>query len=144
MGINSLGSIVARLASQLGLEGKITNHSCRATSATRMFQNNVEEQLVMERTGHRSNAVRSYKRTSDKQLRNISRILYGQENSDEPCTKKQCVDKSTSLVTSAPEAQGKPDIICNVQGDHASLQGERKSDDKCQTIAVNLTINLNK
>lgn len=143
LGINKLGSIVARLASQLGLQGKITNHSCRATSAMRMFQNNVEEQLVMERTGHRSNAVRSYKRTSDRQLRNLSCILYGQ-SSKEPPAKKVCVeDKSTLAVKLVPEAQGKPDVVCNVQQvDHADLDNVT-TQQTAGTIALNLTINLN-
>lgn len=68
MGIHKLSSIVSDLASKLGLQGKFTNHSCCATCATCMYQNNCDEQLVQERTGHRSNAVRSYKRTSDQQL----------------------------------------------------------------------------
>ena len=44
------------------------NHSLRATAATRLYQSGIDEQLVMERTGHRSlEGVRSYKRTSDTQ-----------------------------------------------------------------------------
>jgi integrase len=36
------------------LKGRYTNHSLRATTATRLYQAGVEEQLIMERTGHRS------------------------------------------------------------------------------------------
>ena len=53
-----------------------TNHSLRLTSVTRLYQSGVDEQLVMERTGHRSlDRVRSYKRTSDSQREALSDIL---------------------------------------------------------------------
>ena len=79
MGCNKLSSIVADMAKRIGLEGKITNHSLRATAASRLYHQKLDEQLVMERTGHRSTSVRSYKRTSANQLREISDVLYGQE-----------------------------------------------------------------
>ena len=48
---------------QIGVEGK-TNHSLRATGATRLFEANVPEKLIQERTGHRSiDALRMYERT---------------------------------------------------------------------------------
>jgi len=43
--------------------------------------------LVAEKTGHRSSAVRSYKRTSDEQLAKVSDILEG----------KQCVNPQNLL-----------------------------------------------
>ena len=53
-----------------GITGYCTNHSLRATTATRLHQSaSVEEQEIMERTGHRSiETVRSYKRVSHEQL----------------------------------------------------------------------------
>ena len=52
------------------------NHSLRATTTTRLYHSGVDEQLVMERTGHRSlEGVRSYKRTSDTQREALSDIL---------------------------------------------------------------------
>ena len=54
------------------------NHSLRATAATRLYQAGVDEQLVMEKTGHRSiEGVRSYKHTSEQQLQQLSDILHG-------------------------------------------------------------------
>ena len=53
-----------------------TNHSLRATTATRLYQAGVDEQLVIEMTGHRSlEGVRSYKRTSDQQRETLSDIF---------------------------------------------------------------------
>ena len=51
-----------------GFEGKFTNHSLRATCATRMYDNDVPKQIIKEVTGHKSECVCTYKRTSD-QLR---------------------------------------------------------------------------
>ena len=57
-GRNFLGTIVKKVCEQGGIYGK-TNHSLRATGATRLFAANVPEKLIAERTGHRSiNALR--------------------------------------------------------------------------------------
>ena len=64
IGINSLQSTVKRLCESAGLVGYYTNHSLRATSATRMYNADIPEQCIQEVTGHRSLAVRSYKKTS--------------------------------------------------------------------------------
>jgi integrase len=40
---------------KIEISGKsLTNHSLRATGATRLFEANVPEKLIQERTGHRS------------------------------------------------------------------------------------------
>ena len=53
-----------------------TNHALRATAATRLYQAGVDEQLIMEKTGHRSlEGMSSYKRTNTEQQENISNIL---------------------------------------------------------------------
>ena len=59
-----------------GISGFKTNYSLRATAATLLYQSGVDEQLVMERTGHRSiDGIRCYKRSADFQRENISDIL---------------------------------------------------------------------
>lgn len=51
------------MCSRAGIGGFRTNHSLRATNATRLFSAGADEQLIMERTGHRSlDGVRSYVR----------------------------------------------------------------------------------
>ena len=47
----------------------------RATCATRLFQQGVDEQLICQQTGHRSLAVRSYKRPCDSQQKDLSSII---------------------------------------------------------------------
>ena len=64
VGRNTLASMVKTMCSQIGVTGK-TNHSLRATGATRLFEANVPEKLIQERTGHKSTDVlRRYVRTS--------------------------------------------------------------------------------
>ena len=64
MGRQKLGTVVSEMARAMKFEGKVTNHSLRAMAASGMHQNNLDKQLVMERTGHHSTSVRGYKRTS--------------------------------------------------------------------------------
>ena len=76
LGHNTLQSTVVRICNAAGIGGFKTNHSLRATAATRLYQLGVDEQLVMEQTGHHSiDGIRSYKRTADFQRENVSDIL---------------------------------------------------------------------
>ena len=61
---------------EAGIEGNITNHSLRATSATQMYDKGVPEKIIQERTGHRSlEALRMYERTNEHQHQAVSAIL---------------------------------------------------------------------
>ena len=65
VGINTLNSILSTISQQADVNTQYTNHSLRATSATRMYLKNVPEKLISEKTGHRSlTALRVYERTS--------------------------------------------------------------------------------
>jgi hypothetical protein len=76
VGHNTLSQTVGRLCKQAGIVGFKTNHSLRVTSATRLFQSGVDEQLIMSHTGHRSvDGVRFYKRISEEQKKTVSGIL---------------------------------------------------------------------
>ena len=54
VGHNTLAGTVSRICKKAGVSGYKTNHSLRVTSATRLFQNGIDEQLIMSNTGHRS------------------------------------------------------------------------------------------
>ena len=58
--------LVPNLFKAAGVDGYFTNHFLRATNATHLFEAHVDEQLIMERTGYSSTAVRSYKRIGNK------------------------------------------------------------------------------
>ena len=51
VGHNKLASTVKRLCEQAGISGYRTNHSLRATAATRMYDMEIDEQLIWEKTG---------------------------------------------------------------------------------------------
>ena len=76
VGVNKLQSVVKQVCSDAGLNGYYTNHSLRSTAATRMYQSNTPEQVIQEITGHRSLAVRSYKRTSNYQRKVASNSIF--------------------------------------------------------------------
>ena len=67
VGLNKLQSMVRQVCEQGGIPGFFTNHSLRATAATRLYHNDIDEQIIQEVTGHRSVAMREYKRTCDEQ-----------------------------------------------------------------------------
>ena len=61
--------------------GKLYLHpkvKCKsATSASRMNQANIPEQIIKEVTGHRSDCVRVYNKTTDKMLQDASKTISG-------------------------------------------------------------------
>ena len=79
LGHNKLKNVM-NMCEMANIPGYKTNHSLRATTATRLYSEGIDEQLVMECTGHQSiEGVQSYKRTSSEQQENISDILNGKK-----------------------------------------------------------------
>ena len=109
LGHTLLSNTVARLCKMAGIQGYKTNHSLRATSTSRLYQSGVDEQLVMERTGHRSlEGVRCYKRTSDSQRQAISDILNGCNKS-----KVSSVPTTGAISSTAGAAQSSSTHLSN-------------------------------
>ena len=103
-GHTKLSGTVARLCRLAGIPGFKTNHSLRATATSRLYHHGVEEQLVMEPTGHRRlEGVRSYKRTSNTQRQSLSNILNQQKTPG--CTSSTDSSSITRVNTS----------LCNTQ-----------------------------
>ena len=74
--------------------------SLRATATSRLYHCGVDEQLIMERTGHRSlEGVRSYKRTSNTQRENLSSIL----NQEKPHNHSTTPHESSSCTQIATQ-----------------------------------------
>ena len=48
-----LSEVVPSLMRSAGIPGLITNHSLRVTAATRLYVARVDEDTIMQRTGHR-------------------------------------------------------------------------------------------
>ena len=101
VGINTLRNMLKRMSEKAGLSTIYTNHSLRATSASRLFSSNVPEKLIQEKTGHRSLAgLRAYERTSSQQLKTMSKVL----NSAAPFSVSDDNDESEEIDEKAQKS----------------------------------------
>ncbi|RUA04572.1 MAG: hypothetical protein DSY43_06040 [Gammaproteobacteria bacterium] len=91
VGVHTLGSILPNLCQAIGTKRK-TSHSLRVSCASKLFNNNVEEKLIRDRTGHVSNAHFQYEKSSYVQQERVSNILGPVQ------TRKVCQDKSETDV----------------------------------------------
>ena len=95
IGHNNLSNTVKRLCKEADVTGYFASHSLRATAATRLFEAQVDEQLIMQRTGHSTTSgVRSYKRLGEKLKSMTSDVLNKCEN-EKAMTKKTSSSMST-------------------------------------------------
>ena len=93
IGHSTLSKTVSKLCKSADIGGFKTNHSLRDTAATRLFQSGADEQLIMDRTGHRSvDGIRAYKRVSEDQEKEVSSIL-NKENKDGEVKLENCIKK---------------------------------------------------
>ena len=121
-GRNFLASVVKSVCEQAGIHGK-TNHSLRATGATRLFAANVPEKLIAKRTGHCSTeALRMYERTSVEQQQ-VSSII------------ASSVPKEFSVTSNSPEAQGQ--VTESNGGDSRKV-----TFDNCQNCTINVSFTI--
>jgi hypothetical protein len=74
-GKNTLNKTVKKLMEKAKIPGKWTNHSLRSGCATTLHRHNVDEQVIKQITGHRSDAVRDYKRTDLSVLKHAESVL---------------------------------------------------------------------
>ena len=105
IGWNMLNSTVSKVCRNAKLDGFRTNHSLKATAATRLYSRGLDEQLIQEITGHKSLAVRKYKRTPSNLKRKVSDVLYGngieQQNVNGGASTSTKVGASTSTKVGA-------------------------------------------
>ena len=79
IGVTKLKSIMKTICTNAGITGRKSNHSLKATCATRLFQEGIDEQVIMEKTGHRSvRGVRAYKRINDAHIYSANVAIDGQ------------------------------------------------------------------
>ncbi|XP_046331266.1 uncharacterized protein LOC124114635 [Haliotis rufescens] len=135
IGHNTLQGIIKRLCRNAGIEGKRTNHSLRATSATRLYRANVDGQLICEQTGHRSETVRTYKRTSEDQKLLVSDIIYGggkQKKSVTATATRPSPDDATAppsiaTATAIPSSAAPPPAVSSeIVSDHDLREKTKK------------------
>ena len=92
VGRNTLAKMVKDICKEGQISGNKTNHSLRATGASKLFHAGVPEKFIQERTGHLSlSGLRHYERTTDEQHRSVSQILSSSVNAT--------FDKEVSMAT---------------------------------------------
>ena len=64
VGINKLNGILPSMCKEPGFKPK-SSHCLRGTCACALFNAGVEEKLIRDRTGHRSNALFKYEKVSE-------------------------------------------------------------------------------
>ena len=144
IGVNTLCSTVTRLCERGGIEGYKTNHSLQVTAATRLFHKGIDEQLMMERTGHRSvDGVRAYKQTCPEQHDKLSHVLQGLSPS------KKCKLDDTQInkdMTAVSKVEGDKENIYQ-QSDAMPMLPVQSSPKQptlnfsnCHTISINLEL----
>ena len=111
VGINTLSKYLQSMCKEakINMEGKrFTNHSGKVTCATQLYESGTfDEQTIMSRTGHRSTAVRAYKRPSSTLVKAVSDTLQppapaseepSEKTSGEPAEKAKRPGTNTTLV----------------------------------------------
>ena len=103
VGRDSLQNKLKNMCKEAGIEGNITNHSLRATSATQMYDKGVPEKIIQERTGHCSlEALWTYERTNEHQYQAVSAILSAPSSSSNTSYNKYIEQKSISHTVCQP------------------------------------------
>ena len=124
LGHTTLSKTVARLCQECGIPGYKTNHSLRATVTSRLYRSGVDEQLVMERTGHCSvEGVRSYKRTSDTQREALSDILNQQKRPRSTSVPSSVPLQTTSKSSLQPVPVSDNSLVANSQHNQQLVSG---------------------
>ena len=75
VGKGDLGQYTEKMMPMAGIDGYFTNHSLRHATATRLFNKDVDEQLIQEQTGHNSVAICHYKRPNLHLKEHVSDLL---------------------------------------------------------------------
>ncbi|VDI42844.1 Hypothetical predicted protein [Mytilus galloprovincialis] len=122
VGRQKLENIVKDIMNDARVDFFFTKHSLRDTTASRLFNAGVPEQLVQKQTGHRSNAIWSYNRPSEGQKRKVSEILQLQKNESdnvqaEDTNNLKCVQlkegSETVIAGKRPKSEGMSFVFNN-------------------------------
>ena len=140
VGRNKPSNVVSTMCKLAGIGGYKTNHSLRATAATRLYLSGIDEQLVMERTGHRSTeGVRSYKRTSSEQQEAVSDIRSGNKR---PCTAALQQMPQPQLPSRVPSVASSSQVNVNTPHNTSTASSAHTGSfyfSSCSNITINFS-----
>ena len=89
VGINTLNSILPNLCKAARIKRK-TSHCLRVTCVSKLLNSGVEEKLIRDRTGHRSNVLFAYEKTSEKKVSHVSALLGADTKTENQEEKLKC------------------------------------------------------
>ena len=136
LGHCKLAGVVPRLMKNACIPGYFINHSLRATATTRLYDGQVDEASIMERTGHRSvEGVREYKRSSDK-LKQLSSNVLNRGG----CKKAKVESSIVGTNVCAGEESSKPVNVCASEDENSKPVPSLPKIDFSN--AVNCTVNF--
>ena len=105
-----------------------------------MYECGVDEQLICERTGHRSVAVRSYKRTSSDQLKNVSNMLYGNLTSNRDVTSTVSKAEDVKELAKVPKIESKVEpITSETSPENVQVEVNKISNQGCESHSIELS-----
>ena len=97
VGINKLNDILPEMCKAAGLKRK-TSHCLCVNCASSLFNAGVEEKLIRERTGHRSDSLFKYEKPSKEKITEVSSVLGPSTSATEV---KISEEKDLSCLTSS-------------------------------------------
>ncbi|XP_070554961.1 uncharacterized protein [Ptychodera flava] len=119
-----------------GIDGYHTGHSGKVTAATSLYKQGFDEQLIKERTGHRSDdGLRAYKRTCSSLQKNVSDALQPPKPPD-----PNADDEDAAFAFAAASATNVA-VISRQPTDTASVEAQVSGDgDKCASDDICISI----
>ena len=140
---NALSKVVGSLMKDAGYEGHYTNHSARVTCASRLFDGEVDEQLIMARTNHAStDGVRPYKRVSTK-LQELTYDVLNSSTDNGPSAKRI---KCTEMIKMSLKEETKENPIpgtCISGGTNITIDNKHVSSMDYKHQSINLLFACN-
>ena len=133
VGINMLATYMSEIAKRGGLQGNFTNHSGKRTCATELYDAGVDEQEIMERTGHRSvKSVRAYKRRTPAVEKRASDALNPEMGSAPKKTK--CETFSNTLTSLSEETNSARPFLKDITSTSDTVYQRTGSNSTCQFL----------
>ena len=128
---------MSRISSRLGLSKIYSNHSVRATTATRLAEAGVETRDIMKVTGHKNPmSVQTYNsEISDEQNRNFNNIL------------RSSTDPSNSMTSGSGDQTSSPTQVLEFSQTQNIINTEFSANMRVPVLlshCSNITININK
>ena len=114
IGRNTLSSYMKKMYGEAKIpigNRTIRNHSGKVTLCTNLYKENFDDQAICARSGHRSNAVRDYKRPSEKLLKDVSNSLQAPRPHKMTCTDTETLPKDAHPIHMEKKEEATPQAL---------------------------------